>query len=97
MPKALVAIERKSALQPLSYIILIRLRGLVLSIHHEEENLVQTEKGETRSYQEGRTGTAAKNVQRTRDGTSFVLYQKGEFRNYPPMPYTSEEFYTILD
>ena len=34
---------------------------------------------------------------RARNGTSFVPYQRGEFRNYPPVPCTDEEFYTILD
>ena len=53
--------------------------------------------GKSGPYQGGRTGTAAGNFQRTRDGASFVPYQRGEFQNYPPVPCTDEEFYTILD
>ena len=53
--------------------------------------------GRSGPYQGGRTGTAVGNFQRTRDGASFVPYQRGEFQNYPPVPCTDEEFYTILD
>ena len=77
--------------------ILIMMRGLVISIQYEKEDLVQAEKEETDHTKEGETVQQAKNFRRPRDDTSFVPYKRREFRNYRQVPCTDKEFYAIIE